>query len=137
MPVAPSTDWFLQNLVGTINRSDIEVGLTLNVGGSLVTGTAISGKKYFNEFAAIYSGAFPLDQETKDKVRVSIEQFANIYIEEAEKPPALPPNFIHMRNVHTIHGVNFLPTEQGVLWRGRVSSVDGFSLGSMAPGSAQ
>jgi hypothetical protein len=45
-------DWFLANQVHLANRFGVEQGITLNVGGVLISGTLINGRNYFKEMVA-------------------------------------------------------------------------------------
>ncbi len=49
--VTLSFDWFLRVLVGMANSSRLQVNVTLNVGGLLLSGTLISERQYFEGVA--------------------------------------------------------------------------------------
>ncbi|BBL58512.1 gas vesicle accessory protein GvpU [Methylomonas koyamae] len=134
--VVAKTDWFLQNLVGFANLWGIEVGITLQVSGMLVSGTLISGDKYFEEFAAQFSGGFKNSPELSEPFHKLISSYKKVYDVAPEEESDCPPsNFVHLRNAQFYHpGQNPLPTSQGVLWRGRVAEVGGFILGSFSNG---
>jgi len=125
-------DWYLQSLVDMANRHNIEMGITLVLGGSTVSGTLVSGKRYFEEFSKEFSNAWP-DNESKELIREHFANYAKIYDspenDKDERPPL--PQYIHLKNskIHSPSGS--LPANMGVLWRGRISAVSGFSLGSL------
>jgi hypothetical protein len=62
-PDAPDLDFVLQAVVGMVHDTGIEIGITLCVGGVIVSGQLIPGKRYF---AGIADEAFratgPADQ---------------------------------------------------------------------------
>ena len=126
-------DWFLQALVNVANGNDWEIGITLNVGGFLVSGTLISGNKYFEGFATEFSGAFR-EQDVAEEIRDTISKFGDIYRPKEHSEPELPPpSFIHLKEARFFHtNGNPLPMNRGVLWRGRLLEVSGFFLGQLS-----
>lgn len=133
-PLNPVTqpDWFLQSLVAMANNSDIELGITLQVSGLLVSGTLVGGKKYFEGFAEDFSGVFASEPEVAESIKNSFAKYGEIYKkEEGEEIP--PPQYIHLKNTRFFNTAgNPIPGNKGVWWRGRVSEVGGFTLGSLA-----
>jgi hypothetical protein len=132
-----SIDWYLQSLVSIVNSAstegtEIEISLTLVVGGSLVSGMLISGKKYFDIFADEFSAAWPGE---KSSIRESFASNGKIYEkdDESEGKSKPLPQFIHMRNARVYNGGSPFPQKQGVLWRGKINAVSGFNLGSVLP----
>jgi hypothetical protein len=51
-------DWLLQELVKYANHWDINFSVTLNLGGSMVSGTLISAHAYIDEFAVKFRDIF-------------------------------------------------------------------------------
>lgn len=127
-------DWFLQNLVSTANSSGMEVGLTLTVGGSIVSGRMISGKKYFDLFADAMASGWPGD--SSDLIRDTYKKFGETYYApptEADDEKWSPPQYIHLQDAFVFSpGGAQLPSSSGILWRGKISAVAGFSLGSLS-----
>jgi hypothetical protein len=125
-------DWFLQNLVSIANSSGMEVVLTLTVGGSIVSGRMISGKKYFDLFAM--ASGWPSD--SSDLIRETYKKFGETYYTPqtgADDEKWSPPQYIHLQDafVFSPDGAQ-LPSSSGILWRGKISAVAGFSLGSLS-----
>ncbi len=135
-PVVAETDWFLQSLIGFANRWGLEMGITLQVSGMLVSGTLISGAKYFEEFAAQFAGGFKNNAELSEPFHELISSYKKIYdVASEEDSDHPPPNYVHLRNAQFYQpGQKPLPTNQGVLWRGRVAEIGGFNLGSLSEG---
>ena len=128
-PFAVPHDWFLQSLVNMANNG-IEVGVTLQVSGLLVSGVLTGGKAYFEGFAEDFSGGLN-DPEVAESVRSSFAKFGDIYKkEDGDEPP--PPQYIHLKNARFFNtSGNPIPGNKGVWWRGRISEVAGFTLGSL------
>lgn len=128
-----SVDWYLQRLVSIVNTSNVEFGLTLHVEGVIVSGLLVSGKKYFETFAQEFAGAFPGGDVTKENLRQAIASNASIYDESEAGSELPPPQFIHLLNARSFApGGEQLPSNCGVLWRGKINAVSGFSLGSLS-----
>jgi hypothetical protein len=127
-----SVDWYLQLLVSICNRSGLEIGITLTVGGSVVSGMLVGGKKYFETFAKQFSDAWP--GTDKEVLRSALAQSASLYdhaTDDRDKSASPPVQYIHLANARIFHGHQVLPNS-GVLWRGKINAVSGFSLGSLS-----
>jgi len=106
-------DWLLQRLVQNNNTQEYSTQITLYVGGKLISGEMISYRQYFEKAQG----------ET-------IEPGPG---KNSEYHPATP-HYIHLENAifHGIVNSGIFPGEgSGVLWRGRLSEVQGFILGSI------
>lgn len=128
----PREDWFLQYLITIVNRGDITFGITLNVGGFLVSGTLIGGSKYFEGFGEEFVAPFA-NTESAEEIKKAFVQHGDIYKDE----PGLSslPAYIHLKDARFFNSRNApLPGNTGVWWRGRVAEVDGFMLGYLSPG---
>lgn len=128
-----SVDWHLQKLVALANESGLEMGLTLVLGGSVVSGTLISGRKYFEafgkEFADAWNGADP------ERLRESFASHGEIYdYEDADNVPL--PQYLHLQGARVHFPGGNIPSNRGVLWRGKINAVSGFCLGSLSPDEA-
>lgn len=148
-------DWFLDQLVEWANRFGVEMGITLNSGGMLVSGQTISGRNYFIELAKEFRG----DSEEGSLVHTLgglVEANKQVYethdltlkkdegasksdqgeaVESDDDIDSLPPppTYIHLRNARIYApGQTPIPGNRGVLWRGRISEINGFSLGSLS-----
>lgn len=125
-----SQDQLLQWLV---EHTNINVGnehrITLTVGGCLVSGVLISSHAFFEGIADQFASGFDAADGTADQIRSSLLDWKVTPNEDGEKN--VVPQFIHLRNaeVFTSNGRPIL--SGGSLWRGKISSVDGFNLGSL------
>ncbi len=139
---APQSDWFLQFLVRMANDRTWELGLTLNVGGVTVMGTLIGGRAYFDLLAAAFAtGLNPATDEEREAVRASMAQAGRIYPEarfderEARGEDVYlrqQENYIHLKDARFVVGNAFVPASGPLLWRGRLSEVDGWALGTVS-----
>lgn len=122
-------DWLLQWLSAFINDVNIRIGVTLTVGGNMITGTLIPHEAYFERLAKDLSAPFAdNDPEGQKALHARMIGFG--------KPPApetqhLPNQYIHLDNARVHTGGNQILPSKGTLWRGKVSSVDGFILGEL------
>lgn len=122
------TDWLLQWLVQFVNRTSLDIGVTLTVGGSFVHGDLISHDSYFELMAKGFSAAFAkFDGVDVDQLEETVKGM-NIRpeIQEGEELP--PCQYLHLKNVRVSAGSESI-SFSGALWRGKISAVEGFSLG--------
>lgn len=141
LSASPSNDddWFLGSIVTLLDKVDgFDFGVTLSVGGRIVAGNLISGRQYFTELGLSLSQA--ADKQTTaaaaDIMRTFADnwsQLAAVYDPSRFEDSAPAPSFIHLKNARYIIGSDFVPAP-GMLWRGKLSSVDGFSLGALTRG---
>ncbi|CAN7774730.1 gas vesicle accessory protein GvpU [Paraburkholderia hospita] len=124
----PKVDFYLQNLVTMANTQDVEMGITLVLGGTVITGQLISGKTYFESFGALFASAWNSDEDGKKAIQEAMSKPAEMY--GPDKSDAAGPSFIHLKNA-TVRTPSGALTNQGVLWRGRLTEVSGFMLGEI------
>jgi hypothetical protein len=133
---AQEVDWHLQLLVEDANDFGVEVPITLFVAGAVVTGVLTGGKAYFDRFADRFAAGWP--DEGRAEIRASMATPGNVYprLEPGEKSPRKrPAQFIHLRDAQVVTAQGNLPAVgDGLLWRGRLAAVSGYSLGHLAPG---
>lgn len=138
---AEHEDWFLQDLVEMVNTPESEMGfgITLFVGGSLISGVLIGGRHYFAGFGHDFASGIDLPEEERETLQGHFSQFGSIYDRIAEKEPddVERPHYIHLKDAHVFApGSGMIPENRGVWWRGRVEAVDGFVLGLMSAKSS-
>ncbi|CAB3824718.1 gas vesicle accessory protein GvpU [Achromobacter piechaudii] len=129
---APSADAFLQFLVNLVNNgSQLEsIGVTLQMGGMLVSGSIVSGAEYFDRFATSFTGSLDmLDTDSRDAVRRSLAELGDVF--RVPQPADPLPNYIHLADALFFTADGTPIAGQPTLWRGRTSSVDGFILGRL------
>ena len=120
-------DVFLRRLVNAVNRGGTaEFAVTLTVGGVVVSGVLLSSSEYHARV-------------TENLVEVAESDEVATALRAAIGPRDLSSEeeaigYIHLRDAHIVHPSGaLLPAGPGVLWRGRLETVDSFVLG-LAPG---
>ena len=131
-------DWFLQSLVNLTNAGDgtVEIGMILLVDGFLVSGMMVGGARYFEGFAKDFASGFT-DQAVAETIRTSFSEYGEIYKTDAADPLSPPPSpsYVHMRDARFFNTAgNPVPGNRGVWWRGRLSEVSGFVVGTLGAG---
>ncbi len=142
--IVPFYDWSLADFTLYSNRLRIEFGITLQIGGHIVSGTTTSGAdflKYVGEYLSkTITDSGDRFQEVSDIIKDKYEEKARkIYPEISSqksneaKEEQLPgkPAFIHLKNVDiwTDSNSSPIPVEY---WRGKLTSVDGWYIGRMS-----
>jgi hypothetical protein len=131
-------DCFLQSLVEIVNDESANIPITLSVGGLLISGDMIGGKTYFDEFARQFKDGFrDISSETASTIEETFKRLGDVYDpiqKESQGSAAIPkPYLIHLKDAQIYQsGSSPPPSEKGVLWRGRLGAVDGFSLGKLS-----
>ncbi|WP_236200692.1 hypothetical protein [Pseudomonas pseudonitroreducens] len=133
-----TTDWFLQELVSGVNRfPEARMNLTLFTVSGILSGTLISAEEYFRIFADNFCRGFDAD-ETTDGIR-------NYYASLGTPPPKAepeadepigeaPPQYIHLKDAKHFSPGGVIPNNEGLLWRGTIASISGFTLGQLQKG---
>ena len=126
-----------ENLATLIALMDsAEVGVTLHVGGAVVSGLLISPRRYFklliheieSSVATNSEDAAPTVQGFADFFRptlASFEESIEAYRNSDKVPPR--PHHVHLRHVQTFVSQEPLPQR---LWRGRITEVSAWSIGN-------
>ncbi|KPW82718.1 putative Gas vesicle protein [Pseudomonas syringae pv. coriandricola] len=128
-------DWLLQWLVKFVANTKVEMGVTLSVGGNLVSGHLISHDDYFDQMAEDISAPFSqFDNGTEASMKEMILSFKPG--ESSQDTPAF--HFIHLKDCRTYSTDGHPICDSRVLWRGRIAAVDGFTIGLIAekPGAS-
>ncbi|MCM3789433.1 hypothetical protein M3221_13590 [Domibacillus indicus] len=131
-------DFLLDTLVYMLNQQEgVEIGITLNVRGTIVSGLLVGYKTFLKgkaemfrsiqtnqEFGEVLAGFFDTASENYEKGKTDSE----------ESGKDLQPNFIHLKNAKFYDSNGTLPNEgEGFWWRGKLSDVSGFTLGNFSP----
>jgi hypothetical protein len=128
-------DWFLQTLVNMANSSTSKglFGITLLTHGFLVSGMLVNGREYFNGFAEDIASGLD-DSETAKSIKENFVTMGNSVYDKRDNDDNLPPpTYIHLFDAKFFHpNGQPIPANKGVWWRGRISEISGFSLGSLS-----
>jgi hypothetical protein len=136
--ISGSVDCFLQSLVSIVNDESASIPITVSVGGLLISGDMIGGKTYFDEFARHFKGGFKnINSETASTIEEAFKRLGDVYdpTQKESQGGAIisKPRIIHLKDAQIYRsGARPAPSEKGVLWRGRLQAVDGFSLGKLS-----
>lgn len=107
-----------------VNRNDFSLDITLNVKGAVITGTMVPAGKYFESLSETFEGS-------GDVAEALSEQLAQAS-ENAQSTKDGTPNFIHLEGAKVYCGdAKPTPSQGDILWRGKLSEVDGFFLGKI------
>ena len=127
-------DAILLDLVDRANFKGLRMGVTLNVDGVLVTGTIIGVEEYFQLMGEIHQSAEYWTEwgaRTLEELRPSSEEVLPPSEDDMEPPKS--PVFLHLRDAkYVLGGARFVPTDRGLLWRGSIRSVSGYSIGRLS-----
>ena len=122
----PAPDGALADVVVMINATEkSEIGISLNVKGSVVSGVIISGERFFRGLQEEIRNAPGADDRLADTWQPAVDAYradreADIDFDDALKNTV----FIHLRDATVING----SVSKVGFWRGRLESVDGWSL---------
>ncbi|MEC0090110.1 hypothetical protein [Paenibacillus macquariensis] len=124
--VSEGIDPFLKDeiliwLVENSNQINSRLGITLLVGGSVVTGILISGKSYIN---GVVSELYEVGETT---IASYYREFGvEVYGDSSSEDEQITPEMIHLKDAQILDGA--VVRDVG-WWRGKISSVDGYSIG--------
>lgn len=129
-------DWFLEGIIENVINHGVDIGITLSVNGAIVSGILISGKKYFEELSEMMAKHSQNPGDIMGALAEGWKSYTVIYEKPEDAPEDwTPPRaaYIHLRDArYFAPGQAPIPTNMGVLWRGKLSEVDGFSIGNMS-----
>jgi len=133
-PVAanPQADVFLQFLVNLVNNGGQlkSIGVTLQMGGMLVSGSIVSGAEYFDRFAESFADSLTdMESSGRQTVRSSLAELGDVF--RLPQPAEPLPNYIHLADALFFTADGTPIAGQPTLWRGRSNAVDGFILGRL------
>ena len=113
------------------------MGITVTVGGVLVSGTLIDGATYFKEAAKGFASATGNVPSVNEFLSQFAEAHSAMYEESEEEKldlfAAKPASYIHLKDARFFTPGGFMPNNQGLLWRGRLAAVEGFAFGNLTP----
>ncbi|WP_257347620.1 gas vesicle accessory protein GvpU [Pseudalkalibacillus decolorationis] len=118
-------DSILEFFVNASNKHDFALDITLNVSGAVVSGTMVSAKEYFETLSETFEDGSDIAQEVSSQLAATSESVDSISNGGAD--------FIHLKNTRVYCGDNKpTPSKGKILWRGKLSEIDGFFLGKIS-----
>jgi hypothetical protein len=127
-------DFFLETLVELVNDGGLSFSITLVVGGFLISGMLIPGDEYYETIGREFGQAAAKgDEGTAKKIQESFSSLGQHYKDDRENPDAerQSPSYIHLKDCKL--GSVSSQSNFGSIWRGRISEVSGFFMGSFTP----
>ena len=118
----------LRHLVLRADTTEFGISVTLNIHGTVVTGEIISEKSFLNSIGNLideFHAANAKDEEELDTVKEHFREFINQII--SDKSDYSNNDFIHLQNA-AVYPDGHNPMHVG-MWRGKITSIDGFSIG--------
>jgi hypothetical protein len=142
-------DDLLKMLIMFAFTAGISIPITLNVKGTIISGDLIGGREYFEHYTEQVDRQFQ-DPKLTDSYTGDPKQFHEIHYQhiktleklsemtygskdDTTRQPASEVHigYIHLKNAQFIFPNGKVPTSERALWRGKLLSVDGFSLGKL------
>ncbi|OLS38198.1 hypothetical protein BTR22_06810 [Alkalihalophilus pseudofirmus] len=127
----PSTDdAVIQMLLDLSDEGGIEIGITLNMNGTVVAGKLISPQRY-------YEGLILSADSVSDTTMAQIlhkkfsdlnESFLSERQEQEKDDKEMISTFIHLKDASYLSKSSDSLTHTQAWWRGRIDSIDGFSI---------
>ena len=139
-------DPFLQKFAALVEGNKARFSITLCVGGMFVTGHLVSSREFIDNFVNAISDATtndPNEATASEAEKATFrgefrgtmaEHFADLRHRAAKASPRDEdlPTMIHVVNCRFFHaGLPKMNPPPGLIWRGKISSVDGFWLGEV------
>lgn len=123
-------DLTLQLLANLAQRGSVDgVGLTLTVGGAIVTGQLVGRSEWFAGLHEAHGDRLAAVSEPFKKFDERVTE------KRGEEGDPTRFNYIHLKGARYLTGAGFAPTEDdaGMFWRGRLTEVSGWSFGMFGP----
>jgi hypothetical protein len=120
-----SKDSILEFFVLAANKHGFSLDITLNVNGAVISGTLVSAKDYFDSLSETFEDGNEVAQKISEQLAKAGESIESKNEAEAQ--------FIHLKNTKVYCGDSKpTPSEGKILWRGKLSEIDGFFLGRIS-----
>jgi hypothetical protein len=127
-----SGDFYLDILI-SMAKGKAEMPITLMLNGLIISGILISSDEYFKLFAdGIIKEIIDKHIESGKIKAPSKDDENQSEASGEEETDEINTKFIHLKDAQIFTpGQNPVPNNVKMLWRGKISSVDGYWLGSM------
>lgn len=122
-----TSDDVLRVLARLAQESGVEMGITVAVGGGLVSGVLIAREKWLDKYVLAYSASDEQGQAVARRLR---EAFQSEDLTEQENTP-FSYHYLHLQDAQVVQGSTGLPADRAGFWRVRLDAVTGWSPGTM------
>lgn len=126
--VGAGNDWMLQCLTQWA-ECGIGLSVTLTTAAGMITGVIISGERYVARMREVLLPAFEGNSRAEE-VAAALDEWHKLYSGELD----VAPSYIHLDHAKMMTPQGWRPTNS-VTWRGKISDVHGFCLGTFHPAS--
>jgi hypothetical protein len=132
LPALEDVDYLLQTIVWATNQppGTDRTGITLYVSGSVISGQLISRRAFYDGMADEIDEA--VRRDTGNEASAFGTMFRDLGREQDEAPDlgSTRTAFLHLAEARVFASAGPpIPTNRGVFWRGRLSSIDGWNIG--------
>lgn len=117
-------------LVNTVNKFDFEMGITIFVKGSVITGQLISGLKYHRYIEASLASAGTAGEALSGYFKQTAENLYTPTKNENGEYNDIPCNYIHLNNVSIQTGNGGFNKMNNAYLRISLEEIDGHIIGS-------
>ncbi|WP_416149438.1 gas vesicle accessory protein GvpU [Salipaludibacillus sp. HK11] len=115
----------IEYLVELCNTAGYTFSVTLSIKGSIVTGKIIGRKQYFEEMSHLF------ERDGLEVIAEGYKEFSKVFdAEEDLEEDMKTPYHIHLKDAKYVSSNGLFP-QNGMMWRGRIKEIDGFSLGNL------
>lgn len=123
-------DYLLEHMVRAADEEDLKLGVTLYVGGTIITGLLVSGDAYLEGCAERFAEA-----EGKEQAKQSLVDF--MQRTKRGQPDGTAggdevtahTGYIHLAEARAVSADGHV--HPGVWWRGRIDRIDAFHFGML------
>lgn len=122
-------DWVIQNVIA-LAKLGARLDITLNTTGGLVSGTVVDSGEYLRLLVEKTLERHP-ENELYQAVADRFAGFEDVMQNDDAKGDG--PYFIHLMNTSVATPDGMSTPEPNVVWRGKVSSITGFTFGRSGP----
>ena len=122
-----TSDEVLRVLARLAQESGVEMGITVAVGGGVVSGVLIAREKWLDKYVLAYNESGDDGQAVARRLR---EAFQQEDLTESEATP-FTYHYLHLQDAQVMHGSTGLPPDRGGFWRVRLDAVTGWSPGTL------
>ncbi|GAA1395396.1 hypothetical protein ACFQZ4_54105 [Catellatospora coxensis] len=123
-------DHLLRILAGAAQELSFKMSMTVNIGGATVLGVLIGRDVWVEELTAVAAKAGPGGQSLGESFQ-GLFQSVDLNRPADEEPVY---GYLHLRDARYLSGGAVSPQypNAGFLWRGRISEINGWTLGSLS-----
>jgi len=129
-----NNDPFLEIFVELANKGTMEMSVTFHVNGLIISGMLTGAKRYYDYVEKLFQDSGKTEEFKGAQVLDAIPQMFRDAVKENQDDSGIKPRYVHLRDIRTYTADGkAAQTPQEIFWRGKLSSVNGFTIGSLHP----